>query len=796
MSSPRTWLVRLLWFLIILTLILAFATGGGVVWLHRAMRAQLPQVDGDHHTRAVLAPVTVQRDARGVPHLDAQSIDDLIAAQGYVTAQDRLWQMDMIRRMAAGEAAEVLGSQFVEHDRMQRVLAFRPTAERLAASLPPRDRAYFDAYARGVNAYIEDSREHLPAEFRLLGYAPRPWHTADSMLAVLTMVELLDTQWPTKLTRERIEARLGPVLAADLYPTGSWRDHPPLPPAQSLPHTVPASSPAAADTQPGPQSTLEDILRLQALLGRSPLRAASNEWAVSGAHTASGLPLLSNDMHLPLQVPGIWYQTDLHAGAFHVAGVSIPGVPFVVAGHNAQIAWGLTAMGGDIEDVVIEKVNARGEYWANGSWHEMERDRQTVRVRWGRDQSFDVFRTDDGPVITPLLPQERRTLCLRSTIYNPAIATGAPLFDLNAATDWGSFEQAIRAWWAPTLNIVYADRAGHIGYQAAARIPLRPFGLSGIPVAAGAGWSGVVPFAAMPSVLDPPNGILATANARITPDGYPYPLTLAWASPYRNERIWKWLAGKDKLTRSDMLTLQTDVYSELDQELAQRMAHAIDQAPAAGPRLRTAADLLRSWNGVLAVDSPAAAIVTAARRAFWPVVLEPKLGADWNAYEWPESDFAQEELIAHRPAAWLPASYANWDVLLAAAVQQGLAEAHAPDDLRSWRYGSLQTVDLAHPLFGRLPFFAWTGTGRLPQSGDGTTVKQVAHNFGPSQRFTMDWADVDSSTENIVLGESGDPVSPHYRDQWDAWYNGRTFPMPFSSTAVAAAARHTLTLLP
>ncbi len=793
MSSPRTWLIRLLWFVIILTLILAFATGGGVVWLDRAMRAQLPQLDGEHRTRAVLAPVTVRRDAQGVPHLEAQTLDDLIAAQGYVTAQDRLWQMDMIRRMAAGETAEVLGAQFAEHDRMQRVLAFRPTAERLAASLSARDRAYFEAYARGVNAYIGDTRNQLPAEFRLLRYEPKPWQPVDSMLVLLTMVQLLDTQWPTKLSRERIEARLGPVLAADLYPTGSWRDHPPVPAAIAPESTLPATTTEPPSTT---QSTLRDLVHLEALAGLPAPQPGSNEWAVSGAHTATGLPLLSNDMHLPHQIPGIWYLVDLHAGSFHVTGVSIPGVPFVAAGHNDQIAWGFTAMGGDTQDVLIEKTNDRSEYWANGGWREMERDRQTVRVRWGRDQTFDVLRTENGPVITSLLPGESRTLTLRWTIYDPAIASGVPLFDLNAASDWTSFEEALRAWWAPTLNVVYADRTGHIGYQAAARIPLRPGGLSGTPVAAGSSWSGIVPYTAMPSVLDPPSGILATANARITPDGYPYSLSLAWASPYRNERIWKWLAGKDKLTRADMLTLQTDVYSEVDQELAQRVAYAIDHAKKPGTRLQVAADLLRSWNGVLAVDSSAAAIVTATKRAFWPLLLEPKLGAEWQAYQWPEADFAEEELMTHHPAAWLPPAYGSWDELLAAAVGRGLDEAHAPGDLRSWRYGASHTVELTHPLYGRLPFFRWTGTGTLPQSGDGTTVKQVAHTFGPSQRFTMDWADVDGSTENIVLGESGDPLSPHYRDQWTAWYQGWTFAMPFSPEAVAAAARHTLTLVP
>ncbi len=244
-----------------------------------------------------------------------------------------------------------------------------------------------------------------------------------------------------------------------------------------------------------------------------------------------------------------------------------------------------------------------------------------------------------------------------------------------------------------------------------------------------------------------------------------------------------------------MITLQTDVYSEVDQELAQRFAYAIDHAANTSHRLREAADLMRTWDGTVGIDSSAAAIVDAAKSAFWPMLLQPKIGDDWRLYEWPASGFAREEIITNNPPGWLPNGYASWDDFLAAVVQQGLHG--APLNLKSWRYGSAHPVAIEHPLYGMLPWFKkWTGTGPQPQSGDTTTVKQVGRAFGPSQRFTIDWSNPDQATENIVMGESGDPLSPYYRDQWFYWYNSKTFALPFSDATIQAQATHTLRLLP
>jgi penicillin amidase len=772
---------------------------GSAWWLKHAMRDSLPQLDGQMRLPGLSAAVNVRRDQHGVPHIEAANLDDLFEAQGYITAQDRLWQMDMARRVAAGELAELLGKKLVEHDRVQRVLQMRATAERMAAGLSERDRRYFEDYARGVNAYIDSHHNHLAAEFRLLMYQPKAWQPVDSILIGLNMVQILDEHWQDKLGREKIEAHLGPTLAADLYPTGSWRDHPPTvaPPDLTAPQEAIPDVPLDES-----QTSLHDILHLRELTqgARNICRECtpgSNEWAISGAHTVSGKPLLSNDMHLDHGIPNTWYEVDLKSGDYHVAGVQVAGMPFVTAGRNDHIAWGFTSLYGDTQDIYVEKINSQGEYFGTNGWHPLEHTKETIRVRGGSDVTVDVERTDHGVVLNPLLPDEERTLSLRWGAYDPK-AVGIPLFDLDRATNWESFRQALSAWWGPTLNVIYADDQGHIGYQAVGYIPNRPTGIKGTPIGdTQHEWQGFIPFDQMPSTFDPANGILATANSRITPDGYPFQLTLEWASPYRNERIWKWLSGRDKLTPADMITLQTDVYSELDQEFAQRFAYAIDHAGKADTRLRQAADLMRSWDGVVSVDSAPAAIVAAAKHIFWPMLLQPKLGDDWQVYQWAESSFAQEELIMHAPAQWLPKNYATWDDFLAACVTRGLEEDHAPADLKKWRYGYEHPVDLEHPLYGLLPYFKkWTGTGAQPQSGDTSTVKQVGRVFGPSQRFTMDWSNPDGATENIVMGQSGDPLSAYYRDQWTYWYNGKTFALPFTDPAISAATSHTLRLLP
>ncbi|HEY9128053.1 MAG TPA: penicillin acylase family protein, partial [Acidobacteriaceae bacterium] len=492
------------------------------------------------------------------------------------------------------------------------------------------------------------------------------------------------------------------------------------------------------------------------------------------------------------------------------AGVTLPGMPLVVAGHNEHVAWGFTALYADVQDLYVEKVDGKGNYVGpDGSSLPIAHVTETIHVRWGKDVKVNVELTDHGPLLTPVLPHEKRAIALHWSLYDPALIS-IPLYEINTARNWQEFSNALQAWCFPTQNLVYADDAGHIAYHAIGKVPLRPNGLSGLPIADNQHeWQGYIPFDDLPNAFDPPSGLLATANARVTPNDTKYPLTLDWPDPYRAEHIYSMLRGRDGLKREDMIGVQTDIYSALDQDLAHRFAYAIDQTPSADKRLKQAADLMRSWDGRITIDSPAASIVFRARQAFWPMVLQPKLGKNWELYQWSESNFAEEEIIMHgtpstagsttsgAQSAWLPAGYANGDALLTDAVRKGLDAGHAPEDLSKWKYGDWHVIDLEHPLLGRAPIVnGWFGTGEQPLSGDTVTIKQVGRAFGPSQRFTMDWSAPDASTENIVLGESANPMSPWYRDQWPAWYNGATFALPFTDGAVVAQTTHTLELAP
>ncbi|MDQ2834818.1 MAG: penicillin acylase family protein [Acidobacteriota bacterium] len=827
-------------------------------WVRETLANSLPQIDGSVLLAGLSAPVTVERDMHGVPHLRAASPDDLVLAQGYVTAQDRLWQMDALRRHAAGELAEILGSGLIAHDRTQRILQLRASADHALAALAPEQIHLLQRYADGVNASIAVQRAHLPLEFRLLRYQPAPWTPRDSILIGLVMFQDLTNSFPQELNREALTARLPAHLIADLYPTMSWRDHPPTetPIDPTAPQTdipdIPLDESQTRLREPArskvvPAELIAAEKALGPVLSSAPecdgCRAGSNNWVVAGAHTASGKPLLSNDMHLNHNVPGIWYEADLESasagGEFHVTGVSLPGVPFIIVGHNEHVAWGFTNLGAEVQDVYIEHVRGAGggaEYEAaDGTWHGVRHQQEVIHVKGGKDVLLDVQSTQHGasatPVISALFPSEARTLSLRWTIYDPAAIT--PSFEaIDAAKDGAGLVAAFSQFGGPAQNLVYADDQGHIGYHAVGMIPVRGSVANPSPISPVPGdardpkqdWAGYIPYDKLPQAADPASGFLATANARVTPDDYTYPITLNWAAPYRNERIWKLLADRasashDHLTPADMLRIQTDVYSDVDHVIAQRLAYAIDHAArpelVGDKRLHQAADLLREWDGNVAMDAAAPAIVDATRTALWAVLINSQAEAYAETtskqkpsarsenvaalYTWGNKAYAEEWMIMHTPARWLPARYANWDDLLAGAVAVAMRESHSPYEVAKWRYGTFRPLDIEHPVYSQSALLERligrpTGTGVVPQSGDDTTVKQVGRTFGPSERFTADLADFDRSTLNLVLGESANPDSPWFMDQWAAWYGGTTFALPFSPAAVRASATHTLTL--
>lgn len=790
-------------------LILAFVAVA--LWIYSLGRRELPQVDGTIAIAGVSGPVSVVRDKLGVPHIRAASYDDLFFAQGFVTAQDRLWQMDISRRYAAGNLAELLGPALLRHDRRQRYLQIRAACEKAVGQLDAQQRHYLEMYAKGVNAFIDSTRDRLPLEFKILRYSPSRWRLEDSLLIGANMNQMLNTQYDLELKREKVIRHLVPEEIADLYPMTSWRDLPPAKQANPSIDDEPVPGRRNSNSKEDEEDEKDNdgaSTKTSALISAFARPTCdmcvpgSNNWVVSGAHTASGKPLLSNDMHIEHSIPDIWYEAHLTKGDgqdYDVAGVTLPGLPFVIVGHNRHIAWGFTNLGPDVQDLFVEQFNASGEVATPQGWRAPQKTHEVIHVKGKPDEAFDVIVTRHGPIITPTLKDENRQLALEWTIYDPS-TLGIPFLEINSAKNWKEFRSAFSKFGGPGQNVVYADIDGHIGYQATGKIPIRAAGDGLLPQSgadAAHDWTGYVPFDQLPSVYDPPSGLLATANGRITPDGYPHLLANVWWLPYRTARIFHLLEQGPRLKPSDMLTIQTDITSELERFFSDRFVYAIDHSKSASQRVHQAGEIMRGWDGRMEKNSAAATIAYWSRRNLMKLLLTPKMGDDFSNYDWGLSGPALENIITHKPARWLPSGYSSYDDVLVAAVQKTVDSDRAPRDLKKWEWGHQLPVEVQHPVFGSIPLLShFTGTGSHLQSGSGSTVKQVGSDFGPSERLTVDFSNMDQSTLNIVIGQSGHLFSPHYKDQFQAWYEGSTYLLPFSDSAVSGDAEHRLILQP
>ncbi len=815
-ASRRSTGVRiLLWLLLVLAMLVAAV----VAFAYFVARSALPQLDGNLTVKGLSAPVKVTRDSHGVPAIEAATLEDLFLAQGYVTAQDRLWQMDIMRRFAAGELSEILGEDTLKIDREQRILGLRAAARKSLQTASARDRVYFDAYARGVNAFIESHARSLPIEFRILKYRPKPWQAEDSIVIANQMVKDLNYySFEDTLAHEKILAKLGPELTADLYVNRSWHDRPPTVMRADLRDNDQENQGDSDDDDDddGPDTSVTQERGAAAEIWAQHAPEAvngSNDWVVSGAHTVTGKPLLSNDMHLGHQMPNLWYEAHLkcvnQSGSLDVAGVTLPGMPYVIVGHNQRIAWGFTNVGPTVADAFIENFNAQGAYQTPQGWQQPEHRAEVIRVKDKPDVTVDVMLTRHGPIVTDILPGETRQIALRWTLYD---GLRMPFLDVDTAQNWEDYRKAFSQLDAPGQNVVYADVDGNIGYQTTGRVPIRAAGDGSLPVSGADNaheWTGYIPFDKLPSIYNPSSGVIATANGRITPDGYPNSISAEWEAPWRTERIYHVLESGRKFAAADMLALENDIHSENDLFVAERFVYAIDHACKPSARAKQAADLMRNWDGRMLGSSAAPTIAVRSARELTRLLLEPRLGPapedpkrqeeslSWKTYHWEMQTVWLQNVLLHQPKRWLPEKYPNYDELLTAAVEAAVNGPSAPQDLASWHWGSVNAVEIDHPVLGKIPFIGrWTAPGIKEQSGSAYTVKAVTAHHGPSERFTANLADLDQSTLNTVTGQGGNFLSPYYMDQWKAWYEGSTFTLPFTSQAVQATGAHRLVLEP
>ena len=703
-----------------------------VYWL--AVRP-LPKTSGEI-SAPVRAAATVERDARGVPHIQASSWQDAVFLQGFVTAQDRLWQMDVLRRFGGGELAEVFGSNALQQDERSRRMRMREIAEADVGRLRPEDRDVIVEYARGVNYFIQTHRGDYSLEFSLPGhqYDPRAWTIADSILVGLVMFRNLSDSAAADFDRGRLlQTCASPDKFRVLFPAvqGGY-------------------------VNPG-----------------------SNAWAVSGAHAADGKPMAANDPHLEYGIPGTWHLVHMKAPGLDVSGAALPGVPGVITGHNQQIAWGVTNLEGDVMDLYVENIDERtGRYIYKGQVQQALLDRQFIAVKDQKPVQLDTWVTRHGPVI---LHEGGKPYSMR---WSAADGFGFPFFDIDRAQNWQQFRAAASVFWGPAQNFIYADGAGNIGYQAAGRIPIRPNFDSDVPLDGASGryeWDGYIPFEQLPSIYNPPDGIIATANQNPFPSGYKYKIDGAFADPYRVNQIRALLQAKPKLTVGDMLAVQKDVYSAYDRFLARQVVAASRRSHSATELARTGIPVLESWNGQMDKDEAAPMMTellsNTARAALVKLILPGghSVGVDLRP-----RPLVLQTLLQTRPSGWVKND--DWDSWIMQqfdfALQEGRKRQGTP--VSKWRWGGMLRWNLVHPVGKQLPFVdRFFNIGPVEMSGSGTTVKQTTTTLGPSERMVVDLGNLSKSVQNLVAGESGAVASPHYKDQWPAYYVGKSFPMEF-----------------
>jgi penicillin G amidase len=600
-------------------------------------------------------------------------------------------------------------------------------------------------------------------------------------------------------------------LTADLYVNRSWHDRPPTVMREDMNPPENAGDSDDEDNEDSPDNSVTQ--KVPASLENAATEGlpvnGSNDWVVSGTHTVTGKPLLSNDMHLGHQMPNLWYEAHLHAGNLDVAGVTLPGMPYVIVGHNQRIAWGFTNVSPTVTDVYIENFNGQGAYQTPGGWAQPEHRTEVIHVKGKPDVNVDVRITRHGPIVTEIVSGETRPLALRWTLYD---RLHIPFLDVNEAQNWQDFRRAFSQLDAPGQNVVFADVDGNIGYQTTGKVPIRAAGDGSLPVSGADNaheWTSYIPFEKLPSIYNPPSGIIGTANGRITPDNYPNSVSVEWEAPWRTERIYRVLESGRQFSMADMLALQNDVHSEAEQFAAERFVYAVDHATKPSARAKQAADLMRSWDGRMLASSAAPTIAENSILELRRLLLEPKLGSapaeskpadtglNWKTYSWEMRSVWLENILLHRPKRWLPEAFPNYDELLTAAVDAAVNGPTVPKDLASWRWGAFNAIEIQHPILGKIPVIKrWSGPGVQEQSGSGFTVKAVTRHHGPSERFTANLADLDQSTLNTVTGQGGNFLSPYYMDQWKAWYEGTSFTLPFSAKAVEATKAHRLILEP
>ncbi len=741
-------------------------------------------------------PVTVRRDARSIPFIEASNDADLYFTQGYITASDRLWQMDLLRRISRGELAEIFGKQVLEEDKRWRRYGFSKIAEESLKTLNPSLKTALENYARGVNAYIATlDKDSMPPEFKILQYQPSPWKPSDTLCIGKILADGLSSTWRQDLIRATIQNQPKEKLA-DLT-------------NNTTPFDVILYGKDNGKKQisiSGIKSQIQitdDDLRFAEMdakiretsLSKAGLYAedlaASNNWVISGKRTADGKPILANDPHLQPAAPGIWYLTHLSTPDMRVSGVTFPGVPGIVLGHNENIAWGATNVGPDVQDLYRETFNDKGEYKTPEGWKKIVIRKEEIKVRTNllspvtETQTLDVEETRNGAIITDEIGQK---FALKWTARDPQNQEFEAFFKMNRARNWTDFQTALKSYGGASQNFVFADVKGNIGWYAAGKIPIRRTGDGALPydgATTDGDWTGFIPFDELPHLYNPPEGFIVTANQRTVGTDYKYygAMTRDAANPWRARRIYELLKNNTKVTMDDVRDIQHDVYSNVYAELA----NEIVKAQAASPETLA---VLKTFDGKMTADSKAGLIVNEIRNC-----VANKIAADNKIPLLPVRERLLFWIIKDKTARWLPKGFANYTELLKTCDKESrlsLADVKRfGADEANWRWGNSFVANFQHPLavvplIGSQFLVRYTnvnGSGLTPNVGSYVSMRHIA---SPGN-----W---DATRHVIPLGESGNPSSPYFKDQFESWRTGTPAIFAFTKEAVGKATKEILVL--
>ena len=806
-------ILRLLFALVVLVM-LALAAA------YFYLRGSLPREEGQIRLGGLEKPVEVVRDVYGVPHISAASVDDAIYALGFVHAQDRLWQMEVNRRTAAGRLAEVFGASALEADRFLRALGVRRAAEANLKRLDKDTRALLETYAAGVNAFM-NTKPVLPIEFWLTGAKFEPWTPVDSLGWIKMMAWDLSGNWRNELLRMRLSKTLPLSRIHEFLPPYPGEAPLEITDLRKLYNSIEKEAPRLAEKS----GSEPDIPHIR-ISGSDPDFQAeglgSNNWVVSGARSATGKPLLANDPHLGLTAPAVWYFAHISAPGLEAIGASLPGVPAIVLGRNSHFAWGFTNTGPDVQDLYIERLDGAGNYLTPDGPKPFTLHEEVIKVKGGVDVRLQVRVSRHGPVISDVsrVAQEAsprgHVIAMQWTALREDDLTMQSAVKIARAKDWPGFVAALRDYHSPQQNVVYADAQGNIGFVAAGRVPVRKpdNDLKGLAPAPGwmakYDWAGFIPYEELPRAYNPADGAITTANHRITPRGYPHYLTSEWQPPYRANRITELLGAVRSHSVGSFARIQGDVVSQPVKELLSRLAKVTPKSEQG----RRALQLLQEWDGAMLADRPEPLIMSAWWREFSRAIYADELGDNFRGNWLTRAQFLINVLNdKDRQGRWCDntrtKAVEHCDDLLAKTLEDALADLRKRygDDMSAWRWGAAHSARHEHRPFGRVvwlaPFFDFTA----PTGGDAYTVnvgrtrledaaRPFANIHAASLRAIYDLSDLDNSLYIHSGGQSGNVLSPHYKAFTQAWAKGDYIPMVTERKRIEADGVKRLRLVP